>query len=199
MEDQEHKYNIYSFTPFDSDKNFGKACNDHCALVPNDEDWILIRDSDTTFLTPDYPQQIRAIIDKNKDKFDLIGCYTNRIGLNYQLHKGIFSEDADIRNHIKIAKELYENKYDQVAPLHRNIAGFFLLFSKKAWKEHPFEEGLLVKKRDYDGVTRYGYIDYWFSNYFARKKKVGIALGLYVFHVYRMFGKNKLDQAHLRQ
>ena len=190
---------IYSFTPFASDKNFGKACNDHCELVPNDEDWILLRDCDTTFLTPDFPQQIQSIVDKYHDKYDVIGCYTNRIGLEYQLYNKTFSEDTNIKNHIEIAKQLHEKYGDEVAPLNKNIAGFFLLFSKKAWKEHPFEEGLLVSKKDYDGKVKSGYIDYFFTNYFARKKRVGIALGLYVFHVYRMFGKNRLDQAHLRQ
>lgn len=190
---------IYSFTPFAHDKNFGKACNDHCELVPNDEDWILLRDCDTTFLTPDFPQQIQSIVDKYHDKYDVIGCYTNRIGLEYQLYNKTFSEDTNIKNHIEIAKQLHEKYGDEVAPLNKNIAGFFLLFSKKAWKEHPFEEGLLVSKKDYDGKVKSGYIDYWFTNYFARKKRVGIALGLLVFHVYRMFGKNRLDQAHLRQ
>jgi hypothetical protein len=192
------KINIYSFTPFASDKNFGKACNDHCELVPNDEDWILLRDCDTTFLTPNFPQQIQAIVDNYHDKFDLIGCYTNRIGLDYQLYDGKLSENTDIKHHIEIAKSLHEEKFDKVVKLNKNIAGFFLLFSKKAWKEHKFEEGLLVTKKDYDGKERAGYIDYWFSNYFARKKRVGIALGLYVFHVYRLFAKSRLDQNHLR-
>ncbi|MEY3421059.1 MAG: Cellulophaga phage phi17:1 [Bacteroidota bacterium] len=192
------KIKIYSFTPFDSDKNFGKACNDHCALVPNDEDWILLRDSDTTFLTPDFPQQIQSIVDRYHNDFDLISCYTNRLGLKYQLYGGDISENTEIKHHIEIAKKLHEEKFDKVAKLNKNVAGFFLLFSKKAWKEHPFEEGLLVTKKDYDGKEKSGYIDYWFSNYFARKKRVGIALGLYVFHVYRLFNKSRLDQNHLR-
>jgi hypothetical protein len=191
-------YNIYSFTPFAFDKNFGASCNQHCESVPNDDDWILIRDSDTAFLIPDYPQQIKSIIDNNKDKFDLIGCYTNRIGFKHQLYKGILSEDTDIKNHILIAKDLYSKYGNQVAYLNKPIAGFFLLFSKKAWKEHKFEEGLFVRKRDYDGTIKQAYIDYWFSNYFVRKKRVGIALGLYIFHIYRLYSKNVQDQNHLK-
>jgi hypothetical protein len=189
---------VYYFTPASGDKNFGKTCNDHCNNVPNDDDWVCLRDGDTTFLTPDYPKQIESIIAKHGNEYDLIGCYTNRIGINYQTPDGKLSEDTNIKNHIKIAYQLKEKYEDQVFPLHKNIAGFFLLFPKRAWKEHKFEEGLLVTKKDYDGQVRSGYIDYWFSNYFARRKRVGIARGLYVFHVYRLFAPDRKYQAHLR-
>jgi hypothetical protein len=189
---------VYYFTPASADKNFGRACNLHCESVPNDDDWICLRDADTTFLTPDYSKIIEGIVAQHGHKYDLIGCYTNRIGLNYQQHNGILSEDTDIRNHINIAKMLQDKYGTEVSTLNKNIAGFFLLFPKKAWKEHKFEEGLYVTKKDYDGKTRTGYIDYWFSNYFARKKRVGIAKGLYVFHVYRLFAPNRMYQEHLR-
>ena len=56
----------------------------------------------------------------------------------------------------------------------------------------------MVTKVDFDGKKKSGYIDYWFSNYFARKRRVGIATGLYVFHVYRLFAPNRKHQEHLR-
>jgi hypothetical protein len=189
---------VYYFTPASSDKNFGKACNNHCENVPNDDDWICLRDADTMFLTPNYATLIENIVAKHHDKYDLIGCYTNRIGLEYQQYNGHLSQDTNILNHIKIAKEQEEKYGSDVAPLNKNIAGFFMLFKKSAWKEHKFEEGLLVTKKDYNGKVTTGYIDYWFSNYFARKKRVGIAKGLYVFHLYRLFHDNHKVQTHLR-
>lgn len=189
---------IYSFTPFAGDKNYGKVLNEHCKLVPNDNDWILIRDCDTAFLTPDFPQQIEAIVEKYKDQFDLIGCYTNRIGIKHQLLNGNFSEDSDVRNHISIAKNMVENNYDTVSYLHNYIGGFFMLFPKKSWLEHPFEECLGKHGIDYNGKMVYAYFDYWFSSYFARKKRVGIANGIYLFHVYRLFAPNRHYREHLK-
>lgn len=192
------KIKIYSFTPFASDKNYGKILNEHCELVPNDNDWILVRDSDTSFLIPEFSQQIQAIVDKYHDKYDLIGCYTNRLGLDYQLIDGKLSEDVNIKNHIKIAQELHKRHGSTVSPLNKNIGGLFLLFPKRAWKEHKFEEGLKITKTDYNGKTVTGYFDYWFSNYFARKKRVGIANGVYLLHIYRLFAPNRQYQEHLK-
>ena len=190
---------IYSITPFDDNKNFGRACNEHCANpLIKDDDWILLRDCDTMFLIPETSEQIYKIVKENHDKYDLIGCYTNRIGLDYQLPDKKISEDDSVRNHIKIAQDLYKKNGTTVIPLNKNIAGMFLLFKKSAWKRHNFEEGLSVTKKDYDGQTKRGYIDYWFSNHFALNKKVGLATGVYIFHVYRLFGKDRLDQRHLR-
>jgi hypothetical protein len=189
---------IYSFTPFASNKNFGKACNDHCEQVPNDDDWILIRDCDTMFLIPETSEQLYKIVRENNDKYDLIGCYSNRIGLDYQLPNKILSENDSVRHHIKIAQDLYKTNGSTVIPLNKNIAGMFLLFKKSAWKRHKFEEGLSVTKKDYDGQTKKGYIDYWFSNFFALNKKVGLATGVYIFHVYRLFGTDRKDQRHLQ-
>lgn len=187
---------IFYITPARSDKNFGKAINDHIELLPEDA-WIVLRDADTTFLTPDYVKQIEDIVNNYGHEYDLIGCYTNRIGLKYQLLNGELSEDVNIKNHIKIAKEQFEKYGSKTVPLHKNIAGFFMLFSKKAWNEHKFDEGLFITKSE-GGRAVSGYIDYWFSNYFAKKKRVGIAKGLYVFHVYRLFHENRQVQTHLR-
>lgn len=198
LPEPKQKIKIYSFTPFASDKNYGKILNEHCELVPNDNDWILVRDSDTSFLIPEFSQQIQAIVDKYHDKFDLIGCYTNRLGLNYQLIDGKLSEDVNIKTHIKIAQELHKRHGSTVTPLNKNIGGLFLLFPKRAWKEHKFEEGLKITKVDYDGKTVTGYFDYWFSNYFARKGRVGIANGVYLLHIYRLFAPNRQYQEHLK-
>ena len=189
---------VWYFTPASADKNFGRSCNEHCEAVPSDDDWICLRDADTMFLTPNYPQLIQNIVNKYHKDYDLIGAYTNRIGLEYQQYNKKLSTDPNVLNHIKIAKELEEKYGSDVAPLNKNIAGFFLLFKKSAWKEHKFEEGLSVTKKDTNGKVTTGYIDYWFSNYFARKKREGIAKGLYVFHLYRLFHDHPKEQSHLR-
>jgi len=53
---------IYYFAPFDPLKRIGKSHNDHCALVPDPEDWICVTDSDVLFLLPDSKKQITDVI-----------------------------------------------------------------------------------------------------------------------------------------
>ena len=70
---------IYYFSPFNSQKQIGKSHNEHCSLVPNDDDWICITDSDVLFLRPDTKTQIEEIMNIHGDKFQVFGCLTNRI------------------------------------------------------------------------------------------------------------------------
>jgi len=186
---------VYYFTPARGDKNIGKALNEHCSLVPNDDDWICIRDCDTMFLTSKYSQQIEQIIITYKDRYDLIGCLTNRLALKHQLYGGMISDDADIKNHMKIAFGLEEKYWAQVIPSKGFIAGLFMLFPKKIWKEHKFEEGSIMIKKG----SKQGFFDYWFADYIFKKKKgrTGIAKGLYIFHLYRLFNNDRKNIEHL--
>ena len=187
---------VYYFTPARGDKNLGKACNDHCKHVPDDA-WICLRDGDTTFLTPNYSKHIEDIVDKHKDEYDVIGCMTNRIGLAYQMPNKVMSEDTDVRNHMNLAFELESTKYAEVVKSPSYVAGHFILFSKKAWNEHKFEEGSILIKKNINKKVEIGFVDYWFTNYFFKKKRVGIATGLYIFHLYRLFHPNRKVKSHL--
>jgi hypothetical protein len=190
-------YNIYYFTPARGDKNLGKSYNDHCESVPNDDDWICIRDGDTMFLTPNYSRHIEDIIHNNNDRFEVIGCITNRTGMIGQLHNRTLSEDTDIRNHMNLSFRLEELNWGVVTKYNNYLAGHFMLFKKKAWLEHRFEEGLLVTKKTRTKVMT-GFVDYWFSDYFRKKGTVGLAKGLYIFHLYRLFHKDRKVKTHLK-
>lgn len=190
-------FNVYYFTPARGDKNLGKACNDHCRSVPNDDDWICLRDGDTMMLTPNYSKHIEDIIERNKDNYDVIGCMTNRIGLAHQMINKKMSEDTDIRNHMNIAFELEKSNYGEVVRSPSYVAGHFMLFSKRAWVEHPFEEGKILITKIVNKKREIGFVDYWFSNFFYKRKRVGIATGLYIFHLYRLFHPNRSIKSHL--
>jgi cellulose synthase/poly-beta-1,6-N-acetylglucosamine synthase-like glycosyltransferase len=179
---------IYYSTPFSIDKNIGGAYNEFCKIVPNDEDWIVITDADSMFLTPDYGVIIHKAIQTHGNDFGLIGCYTNRLRKTHQLHNGTFSNDHDIRHHVKIAMEyMCKDGIEDITPL--NIAGVFMAFQKKTWKlVGGFLENSIVA-------------DTFFSQQVVSKGlKLGLIRGLYVYHWYRGWEINNpfLSIKHLK-
>lgn len=165
--------NIYYSTPY-YQGNIGKGLNDFCALVPNDA-WICLRDADTLFLTPKQQEQILDIVSSNPD-FDLMGCKTNRLRAPYQLYNGVLSDNPNIQDHINIAERLEKEHYSEIKPVNDVVAGMFMLFRKSLWDEIKFEENSI-------------FFDKTFSQQLLNKGyKLGIAQGIYLFHLYR-FGK----------
>ncbi len=183
---------VHHITPGRADKNLGKALNQLIEWLP-DNDWICVRDIDT------FPLNHRVFFKQCEDiaeanEFDLVSCITNRQGVLYQCHEGKISEDFNIKNHVKIAKERYEKYGSKVEespqPL---IAGVMMLFSKQLWEDvGRFPEG---------GIAYQGsYLD----NVLSRRVsslggKIGIAKGIYVFHLYREWGSDpRMQQEHLK-
>ena len=170
---------VHHIIPGRSDKNFGKAINQLIEHLPED-DWICLRDVDTLILDHRKFFLQCETLAKNNDA-DLIGCMTNRIGLKYQLFEGEMSDNYDILYHTEIAKNLFKEfgHTVEVVDYRVTIAGFFMLFSKKTWKQvGKFKEG---------GIQVHScFIDYIFSMAVkGRGLKLGIAKGLYIFHSYR--------------
>jgi hypothetical protein len=125
------------------------------------------------FLQPDWGKQIAAIVDQYSD-YDLVGCVTNRLASINQLHEKQFSDNPDILHHKAIADQLYEKYCNLVKPFTGVVAGMFLLFPRKTWEKHLFKEN-----------------DIRFDVHFSRGimaagGKIGLAQGLYVFHMYRL-------------
>lgn len=177
---------IHYLSPYSTEKNFGKAINDACALVP-ENDWICIRDGDMMFLTPDWGRQIKEAVEKYGSKYSLIGCLTNRLGRPIQRYKGEFSTDMDIMNHYAIAEQLEREHWAEVEDItaKRRIAGMFMLFPKSLWNQVKFRENTA----QFDDV---------FSTDVLRKgKRLGLMKGLYCFHFYRA-NKSQRDTSHLK-
>jgi hypothetical protein len=163
---------IWYSTPFAPDKNIGRAYNEFCDIVP-DNDWICLRDGDTMFLHPHWGKQIQDVVLKYGQEYALLGCTTNRLRSTRQLYNNAFSENPDILHHKAIADELYTGKYDQVRNAGHEIAGLLMLFPKTTWKKVPFPENTI-------------YFDSLFSQAVLRHGgKVGIMEGVYCFHFYR--------------
>lgn len=182
---------VHHITPGRSDLNYGKAINDLIYDLP-DEDWICIRDIDTLPLHHRvFFKQCEEIAESGE--FDLVSCMTNRLGVGYQLHGGEMSNNWNIKHHIHIAHELY-NKHGSnvIKPPGEILAGLMMLFSKKTWENvGGFREGGVAVK----GQT--------IDNLFTRSVikiggKLGIAQGIYFFHIYREWSSNaRLAQEHI--
>lgn len=172
------KPSVHHITPARGDKDIGRAINE---LVINigDHDWVCLRDIDT--VPPLHKQFIRQCEDiAASGKYDLVGCITNRCGLERQLYNRKLSDDMDMRHHIKVAEELFVRHGSDVTHYTGTIAGVMMLFSKKLWLEiGGIDEGAIVNKRN-------EFFDYTFSvKAMAVRARIGVADGVYLFHLYR--------------
>lgn len=177
------KGTVHHITSARYDKNIGKAINDIAKNIGQD-DWICLRDIDTIpILHKEFIKQCQEIADKGN--FDLIGCITNRMGLERQLYNKKLSEDFNIKNHVPIAQELYKKHGSKVNPHVGTIGGVMMMFSKRVWDTvGGFDEGGIVNDKLH-------YFDYTFSRKVANARgRIGIADGIYIFHLYRMDSDN---------
>lgn len=168
---------VHYITAARADKNLGKAVNQLIEGLP-DQDWICLRDIDTI---PPYHEgfikQCEEIANSNSG-YSLIGCMTNRIGLPYQLVKGMFTE-WDMKKHREKAKELSSIKTIKPLSKMQTVGGVMMLFPKSVWqKAGKFPEGGISIKGEF--------VDYHFSRAVGKIGKLGIAEGVYLFHAYRM-------------
>lgn len=176
---------VWHFTPYSIEKNFGKAINEYCALVPAG-DWIAITDGDTCKLLPDWGIQINDIVKEAiRHNYELIGCMTNRLRKSYQLIPDMFN-NTNVKDHYNVAAITRELYYDEIERIKAPIAGFFMLFPKLVWERYKFQEGTEC-------------FDTIFSNKILRMGgRVGLAKGLYLLHAYRLWSDNpRTDTKHL--
>lgn len=182
---------VHHITPGRSDLNYGKSINDLIYDLPN-EDWICLRDIDTIPLHHRvFFKQCEEIAARGD--FDLVSCMTNRLGVAYQLHGGEMSNNWNIKHHIQIAEQLYDAHGSNVEEPPGNIlAGVMLLFSKETWyNAGEFTEG---------GVAVNGHtLDNIFTQRVLRiGGRLGIAKGIYLFHLYRHWAHNaRVAQEHI--
>lgn len=155
--------------------NIGGEYNQVISELP-DDCWIVLRDGDTMFLRSDWGHQIQSIIEANND-YDLITCMTNRLGVPDQLWYGEIME-GDISKQIEVANTAWNDHRNTVVPV-KLAAGLCMIFKKELWtKVGGFPEYDITFDRVFsDRVLKSG-------------GKIGIAKGLYLFHLYRWGEKN---------
>lgn len=166
---------IYYFTPFDTKKRLGWIHNQYCKLVPNPDDYICILDPDTMFLNPHQQAWIEEIVEQHGKNWDLLGCMTNRIGVEEQIHSEFAFNSKYIITHTFIAEKLH-NTQSEIKETNL-IAGFFMLFKRSLWDKIKFEQGIDFDIKFCNAVKKSG-------------GRIGIMQGIYIFHQYRLLSDN---------
>lgn len=179
---------IHYLTPYSTEKNIGKAYNEAIDRVGDDNDWIVVRDGDTLFPTPDWGRHIEDALSKAGDQYALIGAMTNRIGGEHQRAAGMW-DVWDMRDHVRKAKEMEGANWGVVEETNLGVAGFFMAFRKKTWRAIKFTEKT-NESRLFDTV--------FYKAVRSRKMRVGIMKGLYIVHLYRPLSDSpRTDVKHL--
>jgi GT2 family glycosyltransferase len=173
---------IYFFVPYSFEGNLGKAYNDYMRLLPNDDDWGVVMDGDTMFLTPDWGTHIKELIEEHPDA-GCITCITNRIANKNQR---IAMPSTNILEHRKRAMALLRERRNYVIKTKRHISGLLMAVKKSTWKEIPFPElGTIL---NVDNV--------WSKKLIRAGKEILIAKGLYILHYYR-WSEGRASTSHI--
>lgn len=165
---------IHHLTPFRRDKNLAAAYNFVFERYCRPNDWVVLRDIDTMFLTPDAPNIIEDYINLYPDT-GIFTCYTNRLSLHSkdQLYGGAISPNTNILHHIKIAESLKEDR--SVKEIDKKISGFLMVISYKTWEKFKFSGAACL---GVDNQFSQGILDAGLPIYRMN--------GVYLFHSYRI-------------
>ena len=177
---------VYHIAPY-KHGDIGGGINKHIDHLPADC-WVCVRDQDT-LLFPGQGRLIEKIVEANESRFNLITCRTNRIGvtsLNYDVNG---FNDSNMNNHVHLASSLMDRYGTEVStfPAPYPVPGMFMLFPRTLW-------------RDVGGFKTHSI---FFDQIFTQKVReiggrVGVAEGLFIFHLYRWGSPNpQYDADHL--
>lgn len=173
---------IYHFNTLFSGKNIGTYYNQCCRIVPWDDDWICLWDSDILVFNTvtDWNPFMEEQIKKNPD-VALFTCMANRIGTHKQRLLPKQDENASMYFHCIKSKHILKTMGMTVRKDAKSISGMMMLFRKKTW--------LLVGGFYERGILD---VDKIFSREItSRGMKIGIMQGMYVMHYYRLVEGNK--------
>lgn len=171
--------NIRHIQPFALDLNIGREYNRVISEQLQDT-WIVIRDFDTLPLRYDWPRQVYDLIQANPD-YDAFTCMTNRLGIIEHCVPGLFDE-PDINKHFEYA---WSTGGTEVEPT-IYCTGNCMIFHKSTWEKFKFPENTVA----FDMI--------WSDKLRAHGLKIGLAKGLYTFHLYRWGKENpRLYKKHL--
>lgn len=153
----------------------------------NIDDWVCFTDRDTWFPHAKYGKIIDQYTKQNE--FGLLTCQTNRVGTMYQCFEKKYWDVESSKRHVEIAEGLFlkHNTDIQDITLKAPMSGMLILISKRTWLSC-------------DGFKKTGLLGVDNSIHYAVRNKggkVGMMLGVYVWHYYR--NGNQKDRKHLCQ
>lgn len=183
----ETKFRI--LTPYDLGKNLANYYNREVEALPEDDWWAIFVDGDACFVCSDFGHQIQSIIENNPD-YGLFTCMSNRIGTDYMKIDGLF-EEKDFTKIWKKGREIQKDNYNTMVDITNKspLSGVLIAIRKDVWKKSGGFSDKYGKVLGVDNSIHYAVRDN--TNY-----KIGLAIGLTVFHYYR-FNEGIQDKSHL--
>ncbi len=172
---------LHIISPYDNEKNLGKAYNEAMKYY-NADDWVCLKDHDTLFLLPDTIRHISRYTELFPDA-GILTCLTNRLANAEQMMLPRCDEDDRIRLHIKVA-ELREKSLYDTTKLNKPISGFLMVIRKSTWDRIKFDDGCLGVDNKYHLKIVAAGLDVLRMN------------GIYVWHTYRLINGVR-DKKHL--
>lgn len=172
---------IFYFTPYHKD-GLGKAYNEHCAIVPEDDDWIVLQDMDIMlFGSQKVGEQLELAI-ASFPQYQVLTCWTTRLcaRCQQQIRSPGIREERDmvkLKQAVDFCAKTYVNK---IVPINGFFAGYFVAFPKKLWKRFPFPE---VGSQ---GGKILGIDSAWSRTLRQHGIRVGMMQGLLAVHFYRL-------------
>ncbi len=181
--------NVHYFVPY-SREGLARAYNNACSIVP-DGDWICLMDADVMLFPSNFGDIVEQAVNADPE-VDVWTCMTTRINCNERTvcPGGQRSGERDL---VKLRQaacdhaKLHEGQTERLPT--QWLAGYFLLFRKELWKEHPFVEQCSGKKV-------MGVDTGWSNAVHKAGKKFGLIKGLLAVHYYSL-GGNRV--AHIRE
>jgi hypothetical protein len=175
---------IYYFMPYDT-RGLGFAYNRHCALVPEDTDWICLMDIDTMFFSSQrMGEQLEQVITEFGSKFSAFTCVTNRAFRQSQQQLMNIRDERDLVKLKQRADFQTRTRQGKVEELRTPLNGQFLLFPKSLWRQYPFAEVGRAKKAP--GHHILGIDTDWRERLYADGRRIGLIHQLMAVHFYRM-------------
>jgi GT2 family glycosyltransferase len=167
----------FIFSPYSTDQNLGEAYNDLFKQQTSDDAILLLSDQDVMFFGTEKPGHILAEIIGNKPNFGIITCLTNRINNSHQrTQKTHLHNVSDTLVHENEARITAREQGSKVERITAPISGHVMVVRKRVWREVGgfLEKGILRVDNDFScKVENAGY-------------SIFLALGIYVYHHYRM-------------
>lgn len=173
---------IFFTQVWDSSKNYGRYANEFMSMLPGDDMYGCLTDSDVTMdLTHEHGTIIYGYVEKYPEA--VLTCMTNRIGCPWQKLVGINERNHDIAYHQQIAQKQKSKLYTITDASKETFpfSGMLMVIKKSVWKEVGGfkEEGMLGIDNDF------------FFKLQAHNKRILVMNGLYVYHQYRIDGSKK--------
>ena len=185
-----NKQTIYYFTPQGSE-SWGESMNRHCAIVPNDEDWICMVEADCMMFPAKWAEEVEWAVASHPE-VDVFTAYATRTKRKSEaMYDAERMGERDLVRLYDTAMECWDKNRGRIRIRQQSPAGFFYVFRKKLWMEVPFAS------RGGDGQMNLHMDILWGKALRSAGKTIANIEALCCVHFYRLNDPDMSDE-HLR-